>query len=585
MEEHTCNQDPPLQQARSVSQIPQAALTRLMKLKAPNASMSWNEEYDIVCVGSGIGGLSTAIAGAHHGSSAIVIEKYDKLGGVTALSGGQLWPGPTHLAERLGIPDSESKAKAYIDHLSQGIASAELRENYFARARAAIQFFTETIGLKLRVIRGLPDYYYPAVPGSVPEGRFLEVEPFTASQLGELADKMVISPFGSIFSFMANSDNIQSKKDGEDTSGLLQRRINEDVRCSGAGLTASLVYEGLKRGVQFQTSTEVVDLVIEEGKVAGVIVRSATGLRRIHARRGVILSTGGYDWRPDFMRSFESLPESGSMALPTVTGDHIVLAAKAGAIPVPSRKSEQTPIFMGYKVPTEKIYGRPTTRMLIPGAPHSMVVNRAGKRFANDSFFPDVITKTGRFDGQEVGLVNWPAWLIFDQNMLDKTGLLPAYPGQPIPEGVGIQANSLRELAEAAGISADGLQSTVERLNGFCKTGVDEDFGRGTVPWGRIMTGDQKLLNPNLAEITRPPFYAVKLARCSLGVPTVGLPINGDGNVLTPSGNAVEGLYATGNSSAWQDWGGGFNSGVAAMRGMLYGYRAALHMTGNDGGP
>lgn len=545
--------------------------------------MAWDEEYDIISVGSGIGGLSTAITGAHHGASTVVLEKYEKLGGVTALSGGQIWPGPNHLAEAAGLEDSESKAKEYINYLSQGLASTELRDGYFARSREAVRFFTDTIGVKLMVIKGLPDYYFPAVPGSVPEGRFLEAEPFDASQLGEWANKVIISPYGSAFSFSTSSDRVRSQTDGEDVSALHQHHVAADERCAGAGLLAALIYQGLKRGVKFHTSTEVIDLVIEDGKVTGVVARGNSGIRRFHARRGVILSTGGYDWRPDFMRSFETLNETSSMALPTVTGDHITLAAKAGAIPIPSRKPEQTPIFVGYRVPTEKIYGRPTARMLIPGAPHSILVNRTGQRFANDSFFPDVIAKVGRFDGQQQGLVNWPAWMIFDQNMLNEHGLLPAYPGEPLPEGVGIQASSLRALAKAAGIDADGLEATVERFNRFCKTGVDEDFASGTVPWGRIMTGDRNLLNPNLAEIATPPFYAVRLARVSLGVPTVGLPINSDGSVLTPGGNSVPGLYATGNSSAWQDWGGGFNSGVAAMRGMLYGYRAALHMTGAEG--
>jgi 3-oxosteroid 1-dehydrogenase len=545
--------------------------------------MTWDEEYDIICVGSGIGGLSTAATGAHYGATTVVLEKYEKLGGVTALSGGQIWPGPNHLAEALGIEDDASKAKAYIDYLSQGLGLPELRDKYFAGTREAVRFFTDTIGLKLQVIRGLPDYYYPAVLGSLPEGRFLEIQPFAASQLGEWAKLTVISPYGSVFSFATSNDIVHNSLTGENISVSLQQHVAADERCCGAGLTASLIHQGLKRGVEYRVSTEVIDLVIEDGKVVGVVARGPSGTRRIHARRGVILSTGAYDWHPDFVKSFEMLNDAGTMVLPTVTGDHIVLAAKAGVIPVPSRKPEQTPIFLGYRVPSESIYGRPTSRMWLPGSPHCIAVNATGKRFSNDSFFPDLIAKVGRFDGQEAGFVNWPAWMIFDQTMLNKFGLLPSYPGQPIPENVAIQANTVRELADAAGINADGLEATIERFNSFCKTGVDEDFGRGTVPWGRVMLGDRNLTNPNLGEIAAAPFYAIKLIRVGLGVPTVGLPINSNGCVQTPSNDTVKGLYATGNSSAWQDWGSGINSGVAAMRGMLYGYRAALHMTGPEG--
>jgi 3-oxosteroid 1-dehydrogenase len=87
------------------------------------------------------------------------------------------------------------------------------------------------------------------------------------------------------------------------------------------------------------------------------------------------------------------------------------------------------------------------------------------------------------------------------------------------------------------------------------------------------------LPNPNLGKIETGPFYAVKLERVTMGVPTAGLPIDTTGRVLRPGGSAVRGLYAAGNSAAWLDIGGGYNSGIANTRGMLYGYLSALHLT------
>jgi 3-oxosteroid 1-dehydrogenase len=163
--------------------------------------------------------------------------------------------------------------------------------------------------------------------------------------------------------------------------------------------------------------------------------------------------------------------------------------------------------------------------------------------------------------------------------MLDKYGMLPAWPGQPLPEGLAVRAESLATLAQQVGIDPVGLEATVSRFNGFCATSVDLDFGRGTVPWGRLMTGDPRLPNPNLGKLETPPYYAVKLERVTMGVPTAGLAIDTAGRVLRPNGEAVSGLYAAGNSAAWLDIGGGYNSGIANTRGMLYGYLAALHMT------
>ncbi len=545
--------------------------------------MAWDEEYDVVCVGSGLGGLSAALTAAERDASAIVLEKFELLGGVSALSSGQLWLGPNHLAEEAGIADSMEEATTYLGTLNQGFAIPALRDAYFENSRQALRYFTDVIGLEMQVVKGLPDYYYPAVEGSAAEGRYVEVKPFDAARLGDLADKVLTSPYGDGYSFTTSNEWVAMQSGGEFIGDVLARHLAAGERCAGAGLAAAQIVAAVERGITLRTSTQVVQLVVEDGEVTGVVARDAKGEKRIRARLGVVLATGGYDWRPDFVRAFDALPVAGSMAPPSVTGDHITLASKAGAIAMPARAPSQTPIFIGYHVPTETIYDQPSTRMWLPGAPHSIVVNRQGQRFADDSFYPDLATRVARFDGQEGGMANWPAWIIFDQDMLDKYGLLPAYPGQALPEGMALCAGSLSELAVLAGIDSKGLAQTVARYNGFCETAIDPDFNRGTVPWPRIMTGDPRLPNPNMAPVARGPFYAVKLERVTMGVPTAGLPIDLDGQVIDAAGAPVSGLYAAGNSAAWLDWGGGYNSGIANMRGMLYGHRAVLKMTGQNG--
>ena len=542
--------------------------------------MPWDEDFDVVCVGSGLGGMSAALTAAERGASAIVLEKFDLLGGVSALSSGQLWLGPNHLQEVDDIQDNDADADAYLTHLSQGFATAEGRKTFIERGREALRYFTDVIGIEMTVVKGLPDYYYPAVKGSAAEGRYVEVKPFKADRLGPLADQVLTSPYGDGYSFTTSNELVRMHHGGEHVGACLERHLKAGERCAGAGLAAAQILAAKERGVEMRASTEVIELIIEDGAVVGVIARNSSGTRRIRARLGVVLATGGYDWKADYVRSFDALPEAGSMAPPTVSGDHIVMAAKAGAIPIPARAPSQSPIFIGYKVPAEKIYGQTSHRMWLPGTPHCIAVNQMGNRFANDGFYPDVATKVARFDGQEGGQPNWPAWIIFDQNMLDKYGFLPSWPGQPLSEGTGIAADSIAELAVAVGIDADGLESTIARFNGFCETGVDEDFARGTVPWGRIMTGDPQLPNPNMGPIAKAPFYAVKIERVTMGVPTAGLPIDIEGRVLDAAQKPVTGLYAAGNSAAWLDIGGGYNSGISNTRGMLYGYLSVLHMTG-----
>jgi 3-oxosteroid 1-dehydrogenase len=311
------------------------------------------------------------------------------------------------------------------------------------------------------------------VKGSRAEGRYVEVRPFKADRLGPLAAKILTSPYGDGYSFTTSNEWVQMQNGGEHVGACLQRHVEAGERCAGAGLAAAQILAAQERGVEMRASTEVIELVIENGAVVGVVTRDASGTKRISARLGVVLATGGYDWKADYVRAFDALPEAGSMAPPTVSGDHIVMAAKAGAIPVPARAPAQSPIFIGYKVPAETIYGRTSYRMWLPGSPHCIAVNRTGNRFADDSFYPDVATKVGRFDGQEQGQPNWPAWIVFDQNMVDKYGLMPSWPGQPLSEGMATSADSIASLAAEVGIDPAGLERTIARFNGFCETSLD----------------------------------------------------------------------------------------------------------------
>ena len=296
--------------------------------------MEFDGEYDVICAGAGIGGLSAAITAAEKGARVLVLEKFDKLGGVTALSSGHLWPGPNVVSEKLGIADTNEQAQAYIDTLSQNLSVESLRTGYLPRSREAIKFFTETIGVELEVIRGLPDYYYPLIPGSAKEGRYLEIKPFPAKRLGEWADKVLTSPYAPNYSYVTGGEWVESQAGRVNIVECLTRHLEEDERCAGAGLSASLVYAALKRNVDFKTSTAVTSLLIENGRVVGVMSqqfateRSPEKTLRFRAKQGVVLATGGYDWRKDLMRSFDGLHDTGTMVLPSVTGDHFKLASQ-----------------------------------------------------------------------------------------------------------------------------------------------------------------------------------------------------------------------------------------------------------------
>jgi 3-oxosteroid 1-dehydrogenase len=480
----------------------------------------------------------------------------------------------------LGIGETRAEFAHYLDNLSQGLAVPAMRDMFIDRGNEALRFLGERIGIPFMVVRDLPDYFYPRVSGSRAEGRYIEVKPIAGRVLGEWADKCGSSPYGVGYSYTTSSEWVAMQvRGGRFIGDCLSEHLAADERCSGAGLAAWLLKAALDRKVEVLLESPATELLTEAGRVIGAVVTTARGSLRIGVSRGVVLATSGYDWNADLVRAHEAMPYAGSMSPPTVTGDHFQLAAVTGAIPMAARAPAQTPIFVGYPVPSEKVHGRLSHRMLLPGNPHSIIVNARGARFCDDGFYPNVAVKVARFDGVDAGMPNWPAWLIFDDDFREKYGFLPTYPGQPIPHDTAIQSQDLNVLAHAAGIDAQGLAATVKRFNEFAATGVDADFGRGTVPWGRIMTGDpRRTSNWNLGPIARAPFYAVKLERVIMGVPTAGLQIDPHAQVVNALGKAVPGLYAAGNSAAWSDIGGGYNSGIANMRGLLQGYAAARHM-------
>ena len=102
---------------------------------------------------------------------------------------------------------------------------------------------------------------------------------------------------------------------------------------------------------------------------------------------------------------------------------------------------------------------------------------------------------------------NIPAWLVFDQQYRDRYIFAGLQPGQRIPKkwmesGVIVAADTLEELAAKAGLPADALAATVERFNGFARSGVDEDFHRGESAYDRYYGDPTNKPNPNLGEIS-----------------------------------------------------------------------------------
>jgi 3-oxosteroid 1-dehydrogenase len=543
----------------------------------------WDIEADVVSVGSGAGGLGAAITAHEHGASAVVLERAEQVGGVTAFSMGEVWIPGNHLAAELGIEDSIDNGMAYIENLSMGFSSEVAVLNQAVHAPVALKYFEERIGLKMCVVRHLPDYYFPNVEGSTAEGRCLEALPFPAETLGEWQHRTRVSPHvpyslthEDIFDNggMANMANWDYTVMGE--------RLASDQRCAGPGLAAYFVKGVLDRNIPMHTGVSVEELICDGDRVVGLrAVRDGRDIF-VRANRGVVIAVSSFERNEAYNRRIGSQIDPVSMVMPTIQGSHLRLAGEAGAqiARVPDVS------MLGFHVPgEEQEEGVPLWRGALPfmGLPHSIVVNRRGRRFANEAFYRSVYFGLEEVDGMTQEYKNYPCWIITDSQAREKYPFGSVMPGEKMPEGLGVSAESLEELAQKTGIDPEGLASTVAAFNRYCNTGDDPEFRRGTYPWGAMMAGDpSQQPNPNLGHLSKGPYFAVELHRMAGGgITSTGILADEHCRAVGWSGSPIEGLYVAGNSAARLDNGALMQSGITNARGITHGYLAGRHAAGS----
>ncbi len=550
-----------------------------MREKLPD---NWDAESDVVALGSGIGGLSAVIAARHFGAEALVLERSDLVGGVTAYSFGEVWVADNHLARARGIHDSAELGADYIRRLSAGFADEARIVNQAVHGSVALKFFEERAGLRMRVIDGFSDYFWPQFASGIAEGRFLEPVPFPAKSLGEWQDRTRTSPhvpYGMTHEDMFAAGGVSNFLNWD--FSIMGTRLENDERCLGPGLAAYFVKGALEYGVPILTETSAHRLLTnEDGHVIGVVARRNGSDFFVKARRGVVIATSGYDGNVGFERTMSQQIDVHSMLGPEIDGSHLKLAGRLGAqiARVPDVS------MLGYTIPGEELGDRPLWRNALTemGLPHALVVNRRGERFGDESFYRTLAFAVDYFDGATQTQPNYPCWIIQDSQSRAKYPFGSVMPGQELPAGLAVIAQTLDNLAENTGIHPAGLADEVARFNGFCARGVDLDFHRGERPWSRKMCGDaNNSPNSNLGPIEKPPFYAVKLGRVSGGgISAAGIVADLHGRVLDYDQLPIRGLYVVGNSMARLDMGAGIQSGLSNARGMVYGYLAGRHATG-----
>ncbi len=535
------------------------------------------ERADVVVLGTGAAGLTASIAAHEGGASVTVFEKADKVGGTTAWSGGQVWiPNNPHMSE-VGVADSPDRAITYIMSLSRDMLEQRLVEAYVDAGPEMVELLEAKTPVQFYAVAGMPDYH-PEHPGASPTGgRTLECPIYPFDELGEWADRVTPSPyFPEPHITMSETPLGKAVPEPPSREELARRRVRNERGC-GQALAGRLLRACLDRGIEPRTSCAGRRLIVEHGAVTGVEVDTPDGPIELSATKGVVLASGGFEWNQDLCRTFLRGPMTQPVSIETSTGDGLLMAMRAGAMIANMREAWWIPVGL---VPIEE---NPMGRILVNGQrtlPHSIMVNRRGRRFTNEAANYNAfgaafhVEDVSRFE-----YANIPCWLLFDQTYVERYGfrVMAGGHGGDVPDWLP-RGDTPAELAAAVGIDGEELERSIARWNEHCAEGHDPDFGRGDSAfdrwWGDPYRKGQR--DATLGPLERGPYYAFEIHSGALG--TKGGPrVDPDARVLDLDGDPIPGLYAAGNvmgSPFGMTYGG---PGGTLGPGMVFGYLAGRH--------
>jgi hypothetical protein len=406
-----------------------------------------SDDPDVVILGSGTAGLAAALAAHEMGLHPLVIEKASTLGGRTVDSYGLVWVGQNHLALAAGYRDTRDEVVAHLRFLGGGNVDDDRLAAFVDCAPKALQFF-EKCGVRFRIVHGLPDHYYSNAPGARAAGRTIEAELISGFDLGDWRAR-VATP--DVPAFVTAEEQIAwggiNSFSGWDP-GLVDERQRQDIHGKGLALICHFLKLLRARGVGVLSDQQIDRLAVEGSRVTGVVLCSG---ETVGARKGVVLATGGYGANPQMVREFEQLPgfirEASGVMPESLTGDGLVLGAEIGGI---VHKIENSLLVMlAYVIPPEAPGGKPIcvhAGIVELCSPHTIVVNRYGTRFGDETFFQGMVPQLRLFDPVRHEYPNLPAYLIFDAQYLTQYSFANRPVGSAVPDAVA-RAGNLPELA------------------------------------------------------------------------------------------------------------------------------------------
>ncbi|WP_342216733.1 FAD-binding protein [Nocardia asiatica] len=286
-------------------------------------------------------------------------------------------------------------------------------------------------------------------------------------------------------------------------------------------------------------------IVASDGTVAGAVARRYGAELTIRARRGVVLTTGGFVDNDAMVAAHApKLLGHTKVSAGTDDGSGIRMAQALGAA-VRHMATGQVGI------------------ALVPGlAARGMVVNGHGQRFVNEDTYPGRIGQAALFRH------GMRAWVVLDERAFEEVPERQRWGARPTHV-----AETAEELADLIGVPAAALADTVRRYNDFAQRGADPEFGKAA-RWVRPLTPPFAAIDVRAG--VRPPAETGDRRGTGASVFTLGgLHTSLDGAVLDFDGAPIPGLFAAGRAAS-NLHGEGYISGTSLGDGTYFGRRAGV---------
>ena len=472
---------------------PENYMTKAEAVKAEDAVL----EADVVIIGAGGAGMTSALTAAEKGAKVVILESQAGVGGNSVRATGGMNAGDTPyqdnaaFAQAAGVEKTLAGIGAYADNETITKLADEVKVQWAAYQQNPEGYFDSVELMQLDTMIGGKGINNPELVKVLAENSAEGVEWLRNYNI----NLENTGAFGG-----ASVNRIHwPKVDGKKTNvGSYMIPLLKEACDANENIT-----------ILFETTAN--EIIMVDGAAKGVKATGKTGNTVTVNADAVVIAAGGFGANLDMVASYK--PElKGFMTTNAagLQGQGIAMAQAVGAAVV---DMEQIQIHPTVQADTAALI---TEGLRGDGA---ILVNAEGKRFIDEVGTRDVVSAA------EIAQTGSYSWLIVDHAMLQASATIQGY----VKKGFVFSGATYEELAAATGMPADAFAATMNAWNGYVAAKNDPDFGRVS------------FANP----LDTAPYYAIKVT-AGIHHTMGGVAINTETQVLTAEGTVIPGLFAAG---------------------------------------